>query len=764
MAPGKGGDVNNFNRLLLLAVFTTAAAMIAFSQTQSKSEPQAPEKIVVDRSEVLLDAVVRDKQGRAVTNLSTKDFEIYEDGVRQQISSLRLVTRGSETRAAAPVESTQKPGNQKAETTQVTTRVPFLRRSSTPELAPENALSAVALLFDRLSTDARARAHGAALSYTRQGFAPNDLVGVFALNPSLNILQPFTTDKQLVEKAVDQAERLNSTTATLNPGQIDDSSSLNYLNAMWKRQASLAATVCSGGNAKSMSDMAELAATEMSIRTAEVFDGLERDRQGLETTTALLAIIEAMRQLPGRKAVILFGESVAVTAKVMPQFRSVISNANRAGVSIYSVDAAGLRTVSNDLEAGQALTLLGQRRTAIAGSKEDTTSLMTPGPAGNGAGPWTWDLERNEELLRRNPERILAALADETGGRFISGTNDPGARLRQVNEDLHSYYLLSYSPKNLNYDGHYRQINVRLARRGIEVRARKGYYALHESYDSPVLDYEAPALARLSGKPATDAFQSLCAAFSFPEPARPGLVPVVVEVPAGAINFLVDSAKTKYSADFVIAALIRDESGHVARKLSTHYLPSGPYDNLDAALSGNILFYKETQLEPGQYSVSAIVYDALARQSSTSAANVTVPTAEKDSLQLSSIVLVKHSEQLSSADKQTSRLLRFNEVLLYPNLGGPVSKSNDKELTLFLTAYVPPGAASVAKLTFEVLQAGRTVGQLSSELPAPDQAGRIQYASSISLDKLQPGDYEIKALVTHGATKAMRSERFTVQP
>ena len=168
-------------------------------------------------------------------------------------------------------------------------------------------------------------------------------------------------------------------------------------------------------------------------------------------------------------------------------------------------------------------------------------------------------------------------------------------RLRQVNEDLHSYYLLTYSPRNQDYDGGYRRISVRVTRTGADVQARKGYYALRGSYDSPILEYEVPALAVLSRKTVTDAFQTHCAAFSFPEPTRPGLVPVVVEVPPGAINFLVDKAKTKYSADFSIVALIRDPNGHVARKLSTHYLLNGPYDKLEAALNGNILFYKETR-------------------------------------------------------------------------------------------------------------------------------------------------------------------------
>jgi len=398
------------------------------------------------------------------------------------------------------------------------------------------------------------------------------------------------------------------------------------------------------------------------------------------------------------------------------------------------------------------MTALGQRRITQASHGGDSN-----------LGSMNKDMERNEDLIRRNPASGLSQLADQTGGVFVSNTNDPGARLRQVNEDLHSYYLLSYSPRNKDFDGNFRQTSINLSRSGLEVQARKGYFALAESYDSPVLAYEGPGLAILSGKSQPNAFETRAGAFSFPEPTKSGVVPVVVEVPAGAINFLVDNAKTKYSADFSIVALIRDEAGHVARKLSTHYLLSGPYDKLAAALNGSILFYKETQLQPGRYSVSSIVYDALAKQSSTSSANVIVPTAAKNSLQLSSIVLVKSGEHLSSANQQASRLFRFNEVLLYPNLGEPLSKSEDKELTLFLTAYAP-GDTSATKLTLEIAQNFRTMGQLSYDLPAADQNGRIQYASAIPLDKFQPGDYDLRVSVQNAKSRATNSTLFTINP
>jgi len=123
---------------------------------------------------------------------------------------------------------------------------------------------------------------------------------------------------------------------------------------------------------------------------------------------------------------------------------------------------------------------------------------------------------------------------------------------------------------------------------------------------------------------------------------------------------------------------------------------------------------------------------------------------------------VKTGEHLSSANSQASRLFRFNELLLYPNLGEPLSKSDDRELTLFLTAYTPDALAT--KLSLEIAQDGRKVGQLSYDLPPADQTGRIQYASVIPLDKFQPGDYELKVTVQSAKSSAVNYALFTINP
>ena len=103
-------------------------------------------------------------------------------------------------------------------------------------------------------------------------------------------------------------------------------------------------------------------------------------------------------------------------------------------------------------------------------------------------------------------------------------------------------------------------------------------------------------------------------------------------------------------------------------------------------------------------------------------------------------------------------------MLVYPNLGEPVSKAAGNQLTLFVTVYTAKGDTTAPKLSLEIARAGHSVGHLSYDLHAPDQTGRIQYVSVISLDKFQPGDYELKLAVRAGAHMAARSEHVRVTP
>jgi VWFA-related protein len=72
---------------------------------------------------------------------------------------------------------------------------------------------------------------------------------------------------------------------------------------------------------------------------------------------------------------------------------------------------------------------------------------------------------------------LLRTLAERTGGEALVETNAPEKVLQQVVKDASAFYLLGYSPTKNPQDGRFHSIKVRVNRRGVTVRARKGYWA-----------------------------------------------------------------------------------------------------------------------------------------------------------------------------------------------------------------------------------------------------------------------------------------------
>ena len=68
-------------------------------------------------------------------------------------------------------------------------------------------------------------------------------------------------------------------------------------------------------------------------------------------------------------------------------------------------------------------------------------------------------------------------LAQETGGRAFLNTNDLTKAIEIGAEESSSYYVLGYYPSQKKWDGNFRAVKVKVAKSGISVRHRRGYYA-----------------------------------------------------------------------------------------------------------------------------------------------------------------------------------------------------------------------------------------------------------------------------------------------
>jgi VWFA-related protein len=726
------------SRIALLLAVTLLSCLV--SPAQSPRDKQDKEdSIVLRANEVVLDVVVRDKKGHAIKDLKQADFEVYEDNVRQDVTSFRLVSR---ERVAG--ETKGEPGRQPAApaTTPAGSREPF------------SNINLVAMVFDHLSPNARNLANKAATSFVDESLQPDDQVTVCLLDNSLKVLQQYTNDAQLLKQAVGRATTMAVSTIESRSGErrlaevrsatIEDSNPSSVSGGIGN----------SGSGAAIGAAAAEQALLTMQNRALETFETLERLQYGRAQINGLLAIINSMRDAPGRKAIVLFSEGLSLPPDIKVHFPAVINAANRANVSIYTVESGGLRVESGNAEAAREIKAMGERRARQnASGREDRSGR-----------PMTMQLERNEDLLTLNPQSGLGELANSTGGFLIADTNDLSVGLRRVDEDLRTHYVVTYVSKNSNLDGRFRQINVKFARGGLEAQTRKGYYALPSTGSSPVLEYEAAAIAAIGKASQNNAFPLRSMAFSFPEPRRAGLTAVLAEVPASTFTYAPSADKKTYGTDYTIVALIKNDARQVVSKLSKHYTLTGPIEGVEAARRGDVLFYKEERLPPGRYAIETAAYDAPSGKASVHRGSFDVPASDNEKLRLSSIVLLKRADRLTAEEQKQPNPFHYGELLIYPNLGEPIRKSAIKQLPFFFDVYMPKGAKAPPKLAIEVMQNSQPLARLQSELPAPDPAGLIQYASAIPLDSFQPGNYELKVTVNDGAASASRSIAFTVAP
>ncbi len=95
-------------------------------------------------------------------------------------------------------------------------------------------------------------------------------------------------------------------------------------------------------------------------------------------------------------------------------------------------------------------------------------------------------------LRSQAPSDVLWRLSGETGGRAIVNTNSFDRGLDQVVDDASAYYLLAYAPTRVAADGKFREIDVRVTRKGLRVLARKGYWAPSEREVTTAAAVEAP--------------------------------------------------------------------------------------------------------------------------------------------------------------------------------------------------------------------------------------------------------------------------------
>ncbi|HEY7516061.1 MAG TPA: VWA domain-containing protein, partial [Vicinamibacteria bacterium] len=178
--------MNGWRRLL-----AAVPSLVLVGAGPQESPPPAAPVVRVTLSLVQVDAVVTDGTGRHVTDLTAADFEIFEDGKRQEISHCSYV---SIPRQAAPA-----PPSRNAD-------LPVPPPPAPARLRPERVRRTLALVVDDLGLSYRStvEVREALEAFVDRQMEPGDLVAIIRTRGGIGALQQFTADKAQLRAAIER--------------------------------------------------------------------------------------------------------------------------------------------------------------------------------------------------------------------------------------------------------------------------------------------------------------------------------------------------------------------------------------------------------------------------------------------------------------------------------------------------------------------------------------------------------------------------------
>jgi VWFA-related protein len=386
---------------------------------QQPPQPQVP-TFRAGVNLVRVDVIVSGRDGKPVIDLTEADFEIAEDGKPQKIETLKLVR----------IDGVPQPGDAAPR------EIRSLSDEET-EAAREDARLYAVFLDDYHVRRASAMSVRPVLAaFVQKQLAPADLCGVmYPVTPVSALV--LTRDQESLLSAIRRFE-----------GRKYD---YQPRNSFEERYVMYPAAV------------------------------VERIRNQV-TLSALRSLVIRMGSLrEGRKAVILVSEGFSNVlpaqlndpSAIMP---GMVNPAPGAPVTATAPDPVGDRAsfLAN-------LDLTNDLRLVYDAANRNNTAIYTLDPRGLAAGEFGISegvgAQADHQYLQTTLD-TLRALASETDGRAIINRNDLEVGLRQVVQDSSAYYLLGYNSTNTAADGKFHEIKVRARRPGVQVRARRGYWAL----------------------------------------------------------------------------------------------------------------------------------------------------------------------------------------------------------------------------------------------------------------------------------------------
>ena len=560
-------------------------------QTSAKSKDDV---VRISVTLVQIDAVVLDRQGKQVTDLKAEDFELTEDGRAQQITNCAYV-------AAQPVSAGgAKPPDKTAPPTTVA------------GLTPEQIHRTIALVVDDLglSFESTTSVRQALKKFVDEQMQPGDLVAIVRTGRGMGALQQFTSDKRLLNAAIERVR--------WNPN------GRGGIGAFAPIETDPVA--------------ADRAAQGLPVPpTIEDAARLREDLFAVGTLGTLSFVVRGLRDLPGRKSVVLFSDGLRLlnrgggAQRVLSALQRLTDQANRASVVLYTIDARGVQ----------------QTNFSAVDSLADSQQSVSPDRLESQLS------DRREQLV--DSQDGLNYIAQQTGGFFVSNRNDLGAGLARVLQDQSGFYLLGYVPNETVFKSQegrqkFHKLSVRVKRPGLNVRSRTGFYGIADEEARPALRTHAEQMldALLSPFSAAAVHLRLTSLFG-DDPKAGSFLRSLLHIDGHDISFVEQpDGWRKGVVDVVLVTF--GESGTVIDQINRTYTVRVKEDAYQELQRGGLVYTLNLPIKkPGAYQLRAAVRDATTERAGSAGEFVEVPDLAKGRLSISGIVLQGRDPNVASS-------------------------------------------------------------------------------------------------------------------
>jgi VWFA-related protein len=405
----------------------TPAQKPAAPSNTAKTQERPTFKVQVDL--VTSDIIVRDEKGNFIPDLKKEEFEIYEDGVKQDISSMTVVTGGRVTNVLAPPPPPPPEGivlPPSRPRTDVSGRI-FLFFVDDLHLQFHNT-GRVRDLFKRISKE-----------LVHEG----DMFGIVSSGPS-SIAVDMTYDKTRLDEAIKKmagnelkpTDIINGASGAEGPSEVryrahvafsTVNDLLNNLDSVHNRRKALI-YVSDGYDFNPFQD-ARLGLMDPSSPFAQ--NEFARNQNQSQNSDGTSSNPQADPFTQQQKQSETFAD-----ADLARELGELTRQANRSNVTMYTIDPRG---------------------------------LVGMGDIDEQVDPQQW-----AEYVRKSQDS-LRVIAEETGGIAIVNQNDFSKALKRIDAETSDYYVLGYYSKNPDMTKRRRQVEVKIARKGAQPWFRKEY-------------------------------------------------------------------------------------------------------------------------------------------------------------------------------------------------------------------------------------------------------------------------------------------------